>query len=155
MSRLARFRARLGEAGRVHVDARPLAHHLLGDDRYLDLTRQLFDGVRAGEIVAQTSVVTLYQILVEPHRRGEPEGAERAGDLLTAARGLDAVPVTAAVARRAAQVRARLGGRAERALQIATALETDADLFLTQGSGLRRIVGTEVLDVDDFVGGGS
>jgi predicted nucleic acid-binding protein len=153
VSRLARFRERLEEAGRVHVDARPLAYHLLGAPRYRELTRQLFDGVRAREIVAQTSVMTLYQILAEPHRRGEPEAAEHAGDLLTAARSLDTVPVTGAIARRAAQVRARLGGRAERAIQIATALEADADLFLTQGSGLRRIVGTGVLDLDDYAAG--
>lgn len=156
MSRRARLRARLEEARRVHVDARAVAFHLLGNERYRELTRQLFEGVAAGDVEAQTSVVTLYQVLVEPHRRGATEVAEHTGDLLTAARGLRAVPVTGAIARRGAQVRARLGGRAERALQIATALETGADVFLTQGSGLRRIVGTEILDLDDFtVGEGS
>jgi predicted nucleic acid-binding protein len=61
------------------------------------------------------------------------------------------VPVSAAVARQAAEVRARLGGRSERAVQIATALDARADLYLTRDSGLRRIAGMEVLDLTDFV----
>lgn len=152
MSRRARFRERVEEAALVHVDGRVLARHLLGDERYTGLTRLLFEAVRSGEVEAQTSVVSLYQLLAEPYRRRRTEAAEAAADYLTALRGLETVPVTAAVARRAAQVRARLGGRTERAMQIATALEREADLLVAQGSGIRRVAGTGVLDLDDYVG---
>lgn len=150
MSRRARFRERLEAARLVHVDGKVLAYHLLGERRWGELTRLLFDGLQGGDVAGQTSVVSLYQVLVEPYRRGRDEEAGKAADLLTAFKGLDLVPVTPGVAHRAAQVRARLGGRSERALQIATALESGADLYVTRGSGLRRIVGTEVLDLDDF-----
>lgn len=150
MSRRARFRERLEAAGLVHVDARVLAFHLLGDGRYVGLTRLLFDGLDAGEVEAQTSAVSLYQLLAEPYRRRRADDASSVADYLTALRGLELVPAGAGVARRAAQVRARLGGRPERALQIATALEGGADVFLAQGSGIRRVAGTEVLDLDDY-----
>lgn len=153
MSRRARFRERLEAAGRVHVDARVLAVHLLGDERYVGLTRLLFDGLDTGEVEAQTSSVSLYQLLTEPYRRRRDDDARSAADYLTALRGLDLVPVDGDVAHRAAQVRARLGGRPERAFQIATALEGDADVFLARGSGLRRVAGTEVIDLDDYTGG--
>lgn len=153
MSRRARFRERLEAAGRVHVDARVLAVHLLADERYVGLTRLLFAGLDAGEVEAQTSSVSLYQVLTEPYRRRRDDDARSVADYLTALRGLEVVPVDGDVARRAAQVRARLGGRPERAMQIATALEGDADLLLAQGSGIRRVAGTEVLDLDDYTEG--
>lgn len=151
MSRRARFRERLEDARLVHVDARVLALHLLGRPPYPDLTRLLFEGLRGGDVAGQTSAISLYQVLVEPYRRGRDEAAERAGDDLTAFRGLDVVPVDAAIARQAAEVRARLGGRSERALHLATALAADADVYLTQASGLRRVAGLAILDLDDYV----
>lgn len=151
MSSRARFRERLEEAALVHVDARVLALHLLARGPYPELTRLLFEGLRAGKVSGQTSSIALYQVLVEPYRRGRDEIAERAGDDLTGFRGLEVVAVDAPIARQAAQVRARLGGRTERALHLATALATGADLYVTQESGLRRVAGLSILDLDDYL----
>lgn len=151
MSLRARFRDRLEEARRVHLDPRALAAHLLAVPGQVELTRQLFEGLREGDVTGQTSALSLYQLLVDAYRQGEDGAAGDAADYLTAFRGLEIVPVSAAVARQAAEVRARLGGRSERAVQIATALDARADLYLTRDSGLRRIAGMEVLDLTDFV----
>lgn len=151
MSLRARFRARLEDAIRVHVDARVLGFHLLGDSRYLDLTRLFFEGIRSGSVEAQTSAISVYQLLVEPHRRGQTEAAERAEDYLTAVRGLEVVPVSAAIAGQAARARAQLGGRSERSIQIATAVTAGADLYLTEGSGIRRVAGVEVANLEDYL----
>jgi predicted nucleic acid-binding protein len=147
------LRELLEDATRVHVDARVIGYHLLADARYLELTRLLFTGLRSGKIRAQTSAVTLYQLLAELHRHGEPERAREIGKILTIHPGLELLPVTAEVAEQAAQVRAQLGGRTERALQIATALIAGADLYLTEHSGLRRIVGMSVANLESFADG--
>jgi predicted nucleic acid-binding protein len=147
----ARFTDRLEEARRVHVDARVLAYHLLGRPPYANLARLLLDGVRSGRIEAQTSSLSLYQLLAEPYRTGSEEAAGRVARYVSAFPGLDMVPVGASVARQAAQVQARLGGRPERSIQVATALAGAADLFVTRGSGLRRVAGMEVLDLDDYL----
>ncbi len=151
MSLRARFTDRLEEARRVHVDARVLAYHLLGRPPYANLARLLLDGVRSGRIEAQTSSLSLYQLLAEPYRTGSEEAAGRVARYVSAFPGLDMVPVGASVARQAAQVQARLGGRPERSIQVATALAGAADLFVTRGSGLRRVAGMEVLDLDDYL----
>lgn len=150
MSRRARFRERLEEADLVHVAPRPLAAHLVGHGRFVELTRLLFDTLGAGDVRGQTSTLTLYQLLAEPYRRGEEEEARRAADYLGAVRGLELVSVSADLARQAARVRARLGGRSERAVQIATALDAGAEIYLDQDSGLRRVAGMSVLDLEDF-----
>lgn len=152
MSLRARFTERMEEARLVHVDARVLAYHLLEREPFAELARLLLDAVRSERVRAQTSAISLYQLLAEPYRRGEGERAERAARYLSAFPGLELLPLDGRVALRAAQVRARLGGRAERAVQIATALDADADVFLTAGSDLRRIVGMEVVNLEGYAG---
>ncbi len=100
---------------------------------------------------AQTSVITLYQLLAEVYRRGDSATAAALARDLTVYAGLDLISTSTEIAIQAAEVRAQLGGRPERAIQIATALVAGADIYLTQGSGLRRIAGMTVANLEDYV----
>lgn len=151
MSEATRFSDLVRDAERVHLDARVLAYHLLGRDPEVELTRDLFRGIRDGEVRAQSSSMALYQLLAEPYRRSEPELAEEAEKMLTGLRGLDLVAVTAPLSGQAARVRARLGTDPATSVQIATAVTEGADLFLTDGSGLRRVAGVRVRNLSDFL----
>lgn len=151
MSRSRGFRSRLEEAGLVHVDARVLGYHLLAREPEVRLTRVLLDAIQDGTVPAQTSAVTLYQLLTEPYRRGEAEAAQEAEKLLGGLRGLEVVPLTADLAGQAGRVRARLGTDAPGSAQIATAVTEGADLFLTDGSGLRRVAGVRVENLEDHL----
>lgn len=151
MSDRAAFRSRMEDAERVHLDARVVAYHLLGREPEVELTRLLFQGVSRGEVRAQTSSMSLYQLLAEPCRRGEADVADRAEQLLGGLRGLELVPVDAPLAGQAARVRARLGTDPTTSSQIATAVTEGADLFLTDGSGLRRVAGVRVENLSDYL----
>lgn len=150
VSEPARFVEALRDAGVVHVDACVLGLHLTGEARYLPLTRALLHGLENGEFEGRTSAISLYQLLVEPFRHGKDSQAETIEACLAALPGLDIVPVSPVIARQAAQVRAQLGGSVERATQIATALATDAEVFVTQRSALRRIAGMGVEQLDTY-----
>lgn len=78
--------------------------------------------------------------------------AEEVEKHLSGCHGLEVVPVTAGIAAQAAQAQAQLGGRIERAIQISTAVDRGADLYLTEGSRLRRIAGIPVADLREFAG---
>jgi len=140
---------RLLQAHLVHIDARVFAYHLLGNGEHAAATTAVMEGVRSGRVRAQTSVTTLYQLLAELYRRGEADRAANLARDLTVHAGLEIVPVSAEIAVQAAEVRAQLGGRPERALQVATALVSRADIFLTTESGLRRIAGMSVVNLED------
>lgn len=144
------FAERLQGAQRVHIDASIIAFHLIAVPEYLPLTRTLFDLLGADRVTGQTSAVSLYQILAEPYRRGEARMAEDVQKRLSGCPGLEILPVTARIAAQAAQAQAQLGGRIERAIQIATAVDRGADLYLTEGSRLRRIAGIPVADLREF-----
>lgn len=150
MNEVAAFRKVLAEAGIVYVDAGVLALHLVGDARYLPLTRAILAGLRDGDFTAFTSAITIYQVLVEPYRSGQEATAERAEALIAALQGLEVVPVSATIARQAAQVKAQIGGGLPRAIQIATALAGDSEIYVTRRSTLRRIAGLGVAQLDAY-----
>ncbi len=143
----------LARATLVHVDARVLAFHLLGDPRITRQTDEILRAIREGLIHTQTSTVTLYQILTEVYRQGEKELARQVARTLQVHPGLAIVSVSPEIAIQAAEVRAQLGGRPERAIQIATALVAGAEIYLTTGSGIRRIAGMTVLNAEDYADG--
>jgi predicted nucleic acid-binding protein len=151
MSQREALRLRLDAAELVHLDPRVFAYHLIGATIYSELTGVVFNGMRSRSFRTQTSSFALYQLLTEVYRRGEEERAAEISKMITVHTGLELVPVTSEVAVQAANVRAQLGGRPERAVQIATALIGGADVYLTEGSGLRRIVGMAVVNLEDYL----
>ncbi len=130
---------------RIHVDAGPLAVHLLGLGE--GTTRPLFARISEGTVNAQTSSVSVFQVLVEAYRAGKPKLAAEVQKTLLVQRRIQLVDVTPDIALQAAEVRAQLGGRPERAIQLATALVGGADTFVTTGSNLRRIAGMRIQDI--------
>ncbi len=150
MSDPVTFRELLTGAGIVYVDAGVVALHLAGDPAYLPLTRVLLGGMRDRKFAGFTSAITIYQLLVQPYRSGHEEMAARVERLVATLPGLEIVPVSATIARQAAQVKAQIGGGLPRAIQIATALAGDSELYVTQRSTLRRIAGLGVAQLDAF-----
>jgi len=144
----AQFVELLQEHDLVHLDASVLALHAAGVPKMLPLTRSLFHAMEVGQIRAQTSALSLYQLLVESYRRGEESTASRIEQLLGSIPGLRMIPLDGRIARQAAQVRAQIGGRVERSVQLATALSEGADLFLAQRSSLRRVAGMAIESLD-------
>lgn len=153
MSEAREFEEALSDAGIVYLDASVLALHLTGNAKYLPLTRALLGGLRDGEFEGRTSGITVYQLLAEPYRSGQEQAAEQVERLLAALPGLEIVPVSATIARQAAQVKAQIGGGVTRAIQIATALAGDSEVYVTQRSTLRRIAGLQVAQLDAYRSG--
>ena len=145
----------LAEAGVVYIDAGVLALHLTGNPTYLPLTRAVLGGLRDGDFQGRTSAITVYQLLVEPYRSGQEQTAEQVERLVAALPGLEVVPVSARICRQAAQVKTQIGGGLARAIQIATALAGDAQVYVTQRSALRRIAGLRVAQLDAYLRGGA
>lgn len=141
---------RLSETHLVHIDAPVFARHLLGDEPLATEMDRVLRAVRDGQVRAQTSALTLYQILAEVYRVGSADLARDIARSMQVHAGLGMVSASPEVAVQAAEVRAQLGGRPERAIQIATALLAGADIYLTTRSGLRRIAGMSVLNVEDY-----
>jgi hypothetical protein len=95
VSKRAGFHRRIEDARRIHLDPFVIAYHLIGQSPFVDLTRLLFTSIRGGRVRAQTSALSIYQLLTEPYREGEDGLAERAFKYLGSHPGLEILPVTA------------------------------------------------------------
>ena len=77
-----------------------------------------------------TSSITLLELLVHPYRMKDMEAVNRYYGYLTDP-FVDLIPLTAEIADRAAEIRARYGFKTPDAVQMATALIGEATLLLT------------------------
>ena len=115
----------------VAVDTAPLIYFIEDNPTYAPLLGPFFEAVDDGKIRTVTSTITLLEVLIHPLRHHLPELARRYREILLHAAGLSTVPVTAAIAERAAGLRAEHNLRTPDAIQLATAIESGASHILT------------------------
>jgi predicted nucleic acid-binding protein len=119
------------------VDTSVALAYLTGVEPTSALAQQLFDAfVATGRNSAALSVVTVEEILVRPFRSGTAAVATAEGFLRHFAE-IRLVEVSYDIAREAARIRAATGISTPDALIIATALDGDVDLLVTNDRSWR------------------
>lgn len=104
------------------------------------LRDSVFIPLESGELQAVTSVLTVAEILVKPKSLSREDICQEYITLLASYPNLEVVPFTLDLAVRSAAVRAKYSIRTPDAIQLATALEHNATLFLTNDLRLPRRV---------------
>jgi predicted nucleic acid-binding protein len=136
----------------VGLDSVCLIYFLEAHSIYGPVVRPFFEQrVDLGTNRAVTSVVSLAEILVKPLRAGRHDLVQQHLDFLTTTAGLTLSDTTAAVAHRAAELRARYGIRLPDALHIASSIDSGASHFVTNDLGLRKVTELQVVVLQDFV----
>jgi len=147
------FRRQLAKHTIVGLDTSIFIYHLEAHPRYQPLTQELLAGIQTGRQTAVTSVVTVMELTVRPWQLGRSAVAREYEALLLYFPNLVLADVTRAVARRAAQLRARYNVRPADALQTATALLNGATAFVTNDRKLVRLAPElDVLVLASFIG---
>jgi predicted nucleic acid-binding protein len=134
----------------VAVDAAPLIYFAEEHPHYLPIVEPFFEALDRGELQAVTSTVALLEVLVLPLRQGDTHLAQAYRTILLNSRSLTSVPVSAAIAEQAAQLRAQFTIRTPDAIHVATALYAGAPVFLTNDTRLPVIPGITILALDDL-----
>jgi hypothetical protein len=86
----------------VCLDTAPLIYFIEGHSIYQDALARLFDFNDKGGFLFVTSTVTMIEVLVKPLRDGQAAIAEQYRDILTSAKGIEIIDVTAAITEQAA-----------------------------------------------------
>lgn len=124
---------------RVFVDTSPLIYLLEDDPDHLPRFEGLFAAIETGHLALMISAITLTEILTGPLRAGQTGLARRYEAVLSQHQIL---PINSSVAVLAAQLRVEHGLAMPDALQVATAVEGNAALFVTHGrdyAGVRAL----------------
>ena len=145
-----RHAAILSEHRIVGLDTPIFIYHFERHPLYFPRAHCILEEIAQGRLDAVTSVVTLMEITVQPLSLGRPDIADEYEILLLSFPHLSVQDITVAIARRAADLRARHRLKPADALQVATCLDAGATLFVTNDRDLRTLSDVSVLYLQDF-----
>ena len=148
---MARIDDLLAKHLRIGLDTSPFIYLFERHPTYHPLVQPLFTQLKAPQHDAVTSVITLIETCVQPYRAENYELVERYRHALTNAEQVRLVDITIKIAETAIRLRAQHNIRVPDALQIATAIEADATLFITNDKQFKRVSGIEVVLLDDLL----
>mgnify|MGYP002626063595 CR=1 FL=1 len=135
---------------KIFIDTSPYIYYLERNPQYYVRTMKYFiDKYDKGNIFF-TSAITIEEYSVIPYRENNTELLNDFKVLLIAME-TEIVDITQSIADKAAQIRAQYNGfKPMDALQLAAAVESKCDLFLTNDKQLRQFTGIKVLTMEDI-----
>jgi predicted nucleic acid-binding protein len=140
----------LSKVARLFLDTAPVIYYSEKHPVYYTTVSPIFQSIDAGHITAVTSVITLSECLVHPCLRGLIELQNDYFDLIVHGANVEFVLQDEQVGLLAAQLRARYRITLPDALQIATALQSRCDAFLTNDTELKRVQEMQIVVVQEL-----
>lgn len=145
-----KIRATLQTVQQLYIETTPLIYYVEENPTYIARMDAIIAMVGQGNIALVSSVITLAEVLPQPLKTGNTTLAQEYRAILVHSAGFSLLSVTAQMAERAADLRARYSLRTPDALHVATAIIAGCDAFLTNDAALRRISELHVLLLDDL-----
>ena len=142
--------AALATISKLAIDTSPFIYWVEKDKRYVDRVRAIFTKIAAGAIQSFTSTVTLTEVLTFPLKTGDTSVVNAFRNTLIYSGEVSLIPISSAIAERAAELRARYNLKTPDALQVAVAVHQQCDAFLTNDLGLKRVTEVQILVLDDL-----
>lgn len=132
----------------VGIDTSPFIYYSEVHSNYFQIVDPFFQALFRGDFIAVTSIVTLLESLVRPVKEGNTALAQEYRDILFDTEGIDTITLTQGIAEEAARLRAIYRIATPDAIQIATAIRSDATFCLTNDRRLSSISELKVLTLD-------
>lgn len=136
---------------RVFLDTAPLIYFLDDDARFGMKTRAILEEILSEGASIVSSTITCMEYTVYPYRTHNQEKIDAFHEFIDEC-GIILTPVDAMIADKAAQIRARYKDfKAMDALQLAAAVHTACDIFLTNDKQLKQFAELNCITVEDWV----
>jgi len=129
----------------VFIDTSPFIYFIEGHSKYKNELQKIFKANDQGRIKMITSVITLLEVLVLPLKLNRLNLANEYEKILTKSPHLEILQVDVETVKIAARIRANFQLKTPDAIQIATAIQNKANVFLTNDKDLMRITELEVI----------
>lgn len=135
----------LSESSLVCLDTLVFIYHFEEHPDYLKKTSIIFNAVECGHVKAIGSMIAMLELLVQPLRDGRDDLADNYRKILRYFPNFELVPVDNAIADRAAKLRAAYNIGTPDAIHLATAIEAEADCYITNDRKLTRVQEVKML----------
>jgi predicted nucleic acid-binding protein len=143
-----KIEAALMDVTRLCLDTAPVVYLVERNPTFFDVVSAVFERVDEAQLRAVASI-TLSECLVGAYRMNQPRAAANFAQCLTQGE-TDFVQISAAIGDRAAQIRVKYNFKLMDALQIATAIASGCDAFLTNDAKSKRVTELRVLVVGEL-----
>jgi len=134
--------AGLAQGATIMVDTAPFIYVLESHPQWADQFVGLFEAAAKGNLTIALSTITLAEVLTGPFKAGQTALAKRYEKALSQ---YQVIPVSAAIAALAAQLRARYRLKLPDAIQLASALDIGAAALVTHDRDFSQVSGIEIL----------
>lgn len=135
---------------RLFLDTAPIIYYVENHPNCYELTQVIFDGIDEGLLLGVTSPISLSECLVYPYKLGLIALAQDFIYLIVDGENINFVLIDEDIGNLAAQMRARYNLSLTDALQIATAIQSNCDAFLTNDLQLKRVNELSILVISEL-----
>jgi predicted nucleic acid-binding protein len=135
---------------RLFLDTAPVIYFVEENPAFLPIVVPIFEGIERGDFRGVAGTVTLAECLVHPFRSGAIELQRGFMALLTEMDEIETVGLAVEDGVLAGELRAKYNLQLPDALQVATAIASGCEAFLTNDLALRRVTELRVLALTEL-----
>jgi predicted nucleic acid-binding protein len=146
------FSEALRDVKKIFLDTAPVIYFIEAHHEYGPLVKQVVDLMNENRIQAVTSVLTLSEVLPKPVETGNEELARKFMTYLKSGPNLSLITIRETICESAGVLRGKNPYlKTVDAIQIAAALDAEADAFLTNDKKLSGIKEIRMLLLSDYI----
>ncbi len=142
--------ATLDSAKQIFIDTAPVIYFVEKNPNFETKVQDVFQRLDDGKLSAVVSPITLAECLVLPYKLGKPDVAKIFTDLLVNSASVLFYPIDETTADKAADLRAHYSLTLTDAFQLAIAIQSGCDIFLTNDIQLKRVTEISVLVLSEI-----
>lgn len=135
---------------KVFLDTAPIIYFIEENPAYITRLEKLFNANTEGVFIFSTSVITLIEVLIHPLKNDETGLSEQYSNILCYSPSIEMLDINADIAKNAAKIRAKYGFKTPDAIQLASALQSGSDFFITNDNQLNKFKELKVVLVDQL-----
>ena len=136
----------------IFIDTAPIIYYIESHQKYGPLTREIVTTFQSGELDAFSSVITLAEVLPKPINKGNKKLALKFSNFLQYGKNFRLLDISSGIAERAGKLRGQYSSlRTIDAIQVSTAIDGGADLFITNDIRLKQIKEIRVIVLKNYL----
>lgn len=145
-----KIEAILPTLSRIFLDTAPIVYFVERNPAFFSRSKPVFEAIDQGSLLAVTSPITLAECLIYPMRMNQTSLIQTFGTIIVQAAHTEFSEINAMMGHKAAELRVQYNLTLTDALQLAAAIHTGCDSFLTNDLRLKRVPGLEIICLQDF-----
>ncbi|MDO9530039.1 MAG: PIN domain-containing protein [Syntrophales bacterium] len=144
----------LEQINTIFIDTAPVIYYIEAHPEFGPLVKEVVNSFQSEKLIAFSSVITLTEVLSKPVEAGDEKLAKKFAEFLKHGRNFNLIEISVGIAEKAGRLRGQYPAlKTIDSIQLSTAVDVGADVFLTNDKKLKKIKEIKVLLLNDYLSG--